>query len=260
VLTRRHSYDLSSASVDKRIPTADKPVGERKFNGEPSWCYPTGPAGIWTGLECGSGVRYAGTSSRDGHRRDRRAHQRRRRRRYRRASRHYQWDSCPVHGRGLRTGAPAELQPPGAKVNSSLNWRPRRPAGNSCDIFPTAPLIPPERSVASRRALGVRNITSYFRWVEPKLRKTDGISQAYLGFAQSDRWSGSYRPPLIRSQSLRNRLDLGRCLSASARQAMPQAFAVPRQRGQVVWLDGISAVLSLRGQVDRCATSCRPRS
>ena len=133
MLTRRHSYDLFSASVDKRIPTADKPVGERKFNGEPSWCYPTGPAGIWTGLECGSGVRYAGTSSRDGHRRDRRfqhrkrrAHQRRRRRRYRRASRHYQWDSCAVHGRRMRTGASAELQPPGAKVNSSLNRAPRR--------------------------------------------------------------------------------------------------------------------------------------
>ena len=60
--------------------TADKPVGERKFNGERSWCYSTGPAGMWTGLECGSGVRYAGTSSRDGHRRDRRFQHRKRRR------------------------------------------------------------------------------------------------------------------------------------------------------------------------------------
>jgi len=56
------------------------------------------------------------------------------------------------------------------------------------------------------------------------------------------------------------------CLTDGARLALaipcltyPQAFAVRRPRGQVVWLDGISAVLSLRGQVDRCATSCRPR-
>jgi hypothetical protein len=138
VLTRCHSYDLFSASVDKRIPHYRQAGRERKFNGEHSWCYSTCPAGMWTGLERGNGVRYAGASSRDGHRRDRRfqhrkrrAHQRRRRR-YRRASRHYQRDFCPIHGRGLRTGPPAELQPPGAKVNSSLNWRPRRPADNSC--------------------------------------------------------------------------------------------------------------------------------
>jgi hypothetical protein len=117
-----------------RTPT--KPVGERKFNGERSWCYSTGPADTGVGLECGSGVRCAGTSSRDAHRGDcrfqhrkRRPHQRRRRRRYHRAYCQYQWDFCAVHGRRLRTRAPAELQSPRAKVNSSLIERSRRPIG-----------------------------------------------------------------------------------------------------------------------------------
>jgi hypothetical protein len=140
VLTPRHSYDLFSASVDKRFPHCRQAGRERKFNGERSWCYSTGPAGMWTCLECGSGVRYAGPSY-DGHRRDRRfqhrkrcAYQQRRRRQYRRASRHQQRDSCAVHGHRMRTGASAELQPPGAKVDSSLTRAPRRAAGNSCDI------------------------------------------------------------------------------------------------------------------------------
>jgi len=55
-----------------KFQTADKPVGERKFNGERSWCYSTGPAGMWAGRECGTRVRCARTSSRDEHRDDRR--------------------------------------------------------------------------------------------------------------------------------------------------------------------------------------------
>jgi hypothetical protein len=163
-----------------KFHTADKPVGERKFNGERSWCYPAGPAGTWPGPECGSGVRCAGTSSRDEHpgvrrfqHRKHRADQRRRRRHYRRAYPRYQQNFCAVHGRWLRTGAPAELQSPGAKVNSSLieRSRPCR-SGSSSDILLTA-LAPPrsEPSVASEPALGVRNFSRYLQCVEQRLRK-----------------------------------------------------------------------------------------
>jgi hypothetical protein len=62
--------------------------------------------------------------------------------------------------------------------------------------------------MASRRAFGVRNFSAYLQWIGAKPFHKPTVSVRFVSDSrQSDHWSGSYRSPLIRTESLQNRLD-----------------------------------------------------